>query len=343
MNTPTPIGPSDPPAASIASSPIADLTYRGYDGPLNPPLFRWWTVCKMSLGLIWRKPWFWIIAAIPILPYFMHALFFYIALFRVNAQIAGNEMLQAQMPEISEVVTNQYAFQMYSAFTAYLNGLVILTISLIVAAGNASIAADNHANALLIYLSKPIRKGDYLLGKWMTYFLSILVVTAIPALCFYLFIMATYTPDGFWRDAPWLWLQTLAVIALPAVFHSSILLGISAWTRSPRMVAAVYAGMNFVTWILALASSRTLFPANSWQRALAEKASFQGIIDGLAQNILHARELTGLGKKGLAAGKLPHFAALPPVMPLLIVGLILVVAGIVAARMKVQAVEVVRG
>ena len=42
--------------------------------------------------------------------------------------------------------------------------LFLLFIALLAGAG--SIANDNRANALLVYLSKPCRKVDYLFGKW---------------------------------------------------------------------------------------------------------------------------------------------------------------------------------
>jgi len=52
-----------------------------------------------------------------------------------------------------------------------MNSFSILCIALVVGAG--AIAADNRSNALMVYLSKPITKGDYLLGKWMGIFLAI--------------------------------------------------------------------------------------------------------------------------------------------------------------------------
>ena len=344
MNPLPPSVPPPPPipAASVAAGPIRDLTYRGYDGPLNPPTFRWWTVCKMSLNLIWRKPWFWLIGAIPILPYFLHGVLFYFVIFPMFKRIGESEQTMTMMPQFAEILKQQYALQMYSAFTGNLNSMVLLTIAIIVAAGNPGIAADNRANALLIYLSKPLRKGDYLFGKWMTYALSVFVVTAVPAVIFFLFMMTSFASDGFWKDAPHLWLQTLAILAIPAIFHASLLLGISAWTRSPRMVATIYVGLNFITWIVALIA-RSFFPANSWQRALAEKCSIQGIIDGIVQNILQAKELSGFGRRTMQAGTLPHLQALPHVTPLAIVGGILIVVSIVAARMKIHAVEVVKG
>ena len=40
---------------SQSSSPIADLSYRHYDGPLNAPVARWWSIAKMTIQVAIKK------------------------------------------------------------------------------------------------------------------------------------------------------------------------------------------------------------------------------------------------------------------------------------------------
>src|SRR5947209_471404 len=54
---------------SHGAAPIADLTYRTYDGPLYTRRARWWIVAVNSLRLAKAKKGFWIIASISLLPY----------------------------------------------------------------------------------------------------------------------------------------------------------------------------------------------------------------------------------------------------------------------------------
>ncbi len=55
-----PTAPADPAAAS----PIADLTYRTYDGPLHTRAMRWWIVALSGLRATIKQKGFWIVGAL---------------------------------------------------------------------------------------------------------------------------------------------------------------------------------------------------------------------------------------------------------------------------------------
>src|SRR4051794_26367275 len=48
----------------VASSPILDLSYRNYDGPLEAPIHRWWAIAKMTMRLGVKKRGFWVWAVL---------------------------------------------------------------------------------------------------------------------------------------------------------------------------------------------------------------------------------------------------------------------------------------
>ena len=43
------------------ASPIADLSYRNYDGPLDSPEFRWWVIAKMGIRRAIKNRWYWVV------------------------------------------------------------------------------------------------------------------------------------------------------------------------------------------------------------------------------------------------------------------------------------------
>ena len=45
------------------NGPIADLSYRGYDGPLDPPRDRWKVIARMTMRHTLRNRWYWVLAA----------------------------------------------------------------------------------------------------------------------------------------------------------------------------------------------------------------------------------------------------------------------------------------
>ena len=205
-------------------------------------------------------------------------------------------------------------------------------ITLVVGAG--SIAADNKANALIVYLSKPITKSDYLLGKWMGVFLTVYAVALAPALLLYAFCALSYRNQGFFTNEPHLLWRIVFAAAMPALVHASLITGISAWSKSPRTAGLAYAGVFFVT----LALSRILWVViyrSQWnQGEFVRNLSIQGIIDTLMQHIFHVTPSYVPGAEAVSPPALP---------PLLALAGAVIFSGIAAARYKIRAVEVVRG
>ena len=62
---------------STVNSPIADLTYRNYDGPITSHTFRWWVVALSVLRTNLKKPGFWINGALIVLIFLFQALLFF--------------------------------------------------------------------------------------------------------------------------------------------------------------------------------------------------------------------------------------------------------------------------
>lgn len=311
------------PAAQLAS-PIADLTYRNYDGPLKTRAVRWWIVAVSGLRQAFRKPSFWISVVLCVLPCFFVGL-------RLYLQGMAGLMPRGAVASADEGGIFAGAFFQVMQIQA----LFVFIVALIVGAG--SIAADNGANALLVYLSKPLTKGDYLLGKWMALFLLIFGAIAVPSLVLYLFCLLMFLKDGFLSNEPLLIGRILLACAVPGALYASLLVGVSAWSKSAREAGGLIAALYFLSLFLSL-KLFSIFTLNKHAptdaQLLLRSASPQGIISELAQHIY------GLASRHKGGGM--NIAA-APLWPLLLVFAGIVALGIGAARAKVKAVEVVRG
>src|SRR5579862_9381526 len=204
---------------SAVASPIADLTYRNYDGPLRARTARWWTVAQATIRPTLSKPGFWLTFAVSVLPVIIYAIVIYIDNMAQPAM-----MMQAVDPH------TRFARWMLQAQANAFSELLRFVMALIV--GSGCIAADNRANALLIYLSRPITKGDYLLGKWVGVFTVLFAATLAPLVLLYVFCMAMFFKDGFLQNEPLLILRIIAASAVPAAVYASLLIGLSAWSKS---------------------------------------------------------------------------------------------------------------
>jgi ABC-2 type transport system permease protein len=203
------------PANGEVTPTIADVSYRNYDGPLIAHALRWWVVAWATIRQSFSKSkaGYWVIFAFVAIGYLARGVFFYFG--RVATQATGMNLLGEE---------NAYATTLYGAQSA----AEILLFATALTVGAGSIAADNRANALLVYLSKPITRLDYLIGKWMGIFLLLLAMVLGPNLLMYLFFVGTFTQEGFLKDNPYLFFQMLLSSVISPAIYASLMLGFSA-------------------------------------------------------------------------------------------------------------------
>ena len=321
---------ADAAAATVVNnggSSISDLSYRNYDGPLKTRFVRWWVVAQSGLRLTWGRGWFYILAGLPLFRFLMAAFLMYI-----RNQIAPGLPNYADEPE-----GQRYALQFWSVLCGDTMSMLLLIISLVAGAG--CIAADNRANALLVYFSKPISKLDYLVGKWMSIFITLMGVMLFPAALLYTYCLISYREEGFFAADRWLGLHLLLAILVPAILHSSLIVGISAWSKSPRIVAAIYTSLYILGGIVAAIVGGILYKNDPAMQNLIQHFSLRGLIIGIDQNILHVV----VPVFHLQRGAPVETIEIPRLWPLLTIVGVLVAGSLTAAWLKIRAVEVVRG
>lgn len=342
-----------PPPTNAPAPQIADRTYRHYDGPLTTRAVRWWVVALATIRANLRKPTFWIPAGLVFLSYIVHALLLYFLRDQFEQMGADASLIPGQQTIFRDTLWRGLTWTWLPLF------LVALV------AGSGSLAADNRANALLVYLSKPLTKTDYLVGKWAGVFTLLAAVSVAPAVLTFLFLLAAYNSEGFLQNNPWLFPRLLGATLVPALLHTSIVIGISAWSKSPRVVGATYAGLFFLTLIISDRAGTVMLSnlpkddpnADTRPALLAQSLSIPGLINDIGL-YLYRVDPTQLGqqrrprrRRNQNGGPPPPPSAepsaytlkRPPLAPLLALGGALIVLPLFAARAKIRAVEVVSG
>lgn len=316
-------------------SSISDLTYRNYDGPLKTQFVRWSVVAQSGLRQTWGQGWFYILAGLPLIRFLMAGFLIWFKTTFIESQ-TGSQIANFN----GEPEGQHFAHTFWSALCGETNSIILVIITLVI--GTGIIAADNRANALLVYFSKPITKLDYLFGKWMSVFITLLGITAFPVFMLYMFLLISYRDQDFIKNEPWLGPHLLLAVLIPALLHSSLIVGISAWSKSPRIVAAIYASLYILGGIAAGIIGGILFRDHPDMKNLVQHLSIRGLIDGIEQNILHVVVNVFQLRNGPFAPP-PDTIPIPKLWPLLTVAGGLIVASLTAAWLKIRAVEVVRG
>lgn len=270
------------------SSPIADLSYRHYDGPIAPPAARWWAIARASMRISMKNRWIWLWAGL--------SAWLYIILLAVFYFVGMTPMPEGQKnPVLLQIVWKD---QFLNAFST--GQLFYLIIALTIGIG--SIANDNRANALLVYLSKPCTKLDYVLGKWIGIFLPITGIAAVPTLVFYGYCLMTYRDYGFLTEDPKLLFKLLGMVLIPGVVHASLCIGISSLFRQGRLAGATYAGVYFFTLFFTKAMQITsaVQQGNGNSAPAIVNRLYYGSIDGI--QIGMAKALLGTDGSALFPG-----------------------------------------
>ena len=268
----------------MAGSPIADLSYRNYDGPLDPPVNRWWAIAKMSMRLSTKKKGFWVWSVMSGYWYLILLTIFY---FADQTSSAFSKAGTGSSPFFSNIVWKD---QFLNAFSV--SQLFMLILALLLGAG--TIANDNRANALLVYLSKPCSKLDYVIGKWLGIFVPLTLVSAVPTLIFYVYCLLSYRSYGFISQDPWLIVKLLGMVLIPGFFHASMTLGVSSLFQQGRLAGATYAAFYFFGLFFTGAMqsvAQNMARANNEAPAIVKSlyyCSFDGLQIALAKILLHS-------------------------------------------------------
>jgi hypothetical protein len=109
------------------------------------------------------------------------------------------------------------------------------------------IADDRRANALQLYLSKPLTRVEYIVGKAAPLLILILGVTLLPALCL-LIVQIVFSGSFSFLTNNLFVLPAITLASLArALLSTFMILALSSLSKSRRFVAVMYAGLIFFT------------------------------------------------------------------------------------------------
>jgi ABC-2 type transport system permease protein len=202
--------------------PIYDLGYRHWTGRWTSHPYRWWAITRRGVGLLAKNKRFIALMILSGIPFLVRAVMIYastltgrnVPLLRIDAKFF-EDFLSQQM-------------QFFGFFIA-------------IFAGAGLIANDLKANALQIYLSKPITRQDYLLGKLGILVFFLALPTLVPGLLLFLIAILFKSDIGFVHELYWVPGSIVAYSVIIMFSFALIMLALSSLSKSSR-----FAGINFI-------------------------------------------------------------------------------------------------
>jgi ABC-2 type transport system permease protein len=127
-------------------------------------------------------------------------------------------------------------------------GIFVFFVTIWVGAG--LIANDRRANALQLYLSKPMTSAEYIAGKLAILFIFLVAVTFLPAMMLLLTQAAFAGNLTFIRNNIYLLPAITLFSLIQVLLAATTMLALSSMSKSSRFVAVMYAGLFFFTTAL---------------------------------------------------------------------------------------------
>ena len=204
--------------------PIHDQSYRRYEGQRQPAGTAWQVIARTGITTIIRKRLFLGLLVSAWLPFAVRAVQIYLA---------------ANYPQASFLAATAGTFREFLVQQE----LWVFFITIWVGAG--LVANDKRANALQIYLSKPLTRVEYIAGKFVVLVTFLLMVTWVPAILLLILQMLFAGNFTFIRQNLFLFPAITLYSFLHVIVVSFTMLALSSLSKSSRFVAIIYAGVVF--------------------------------------------------------------------------------------------------
>lgn len=207
--------------------PIHDQSYRRYRGERVNVRSAWTVIALTGIkSFIGKRPFLAILIGAYI-PFVVRMVLFYAA---------------ASVPQAATILAP--STQTFRDFLEQQNFFVFLT-SIYVGAGLISL--DRRANALQIYLSKPLTRAEYIAGKMAILITFLLLVTLVPALLLLLGQIVLSGSFAFARANIYLFPAITLFSLLEVLVVAFAMLALSSLSTSSRYVSVMFAGAMFFT------------------------------------------------------------------------------------------------
>ena len=204
--------------------PIHDQGYRRYGGERAPAGRAWWVIARAGIRSLIVKRSFIALLLLAWIPFVVRAVQIY----------AATNLPQATFfaPDIA-------------MFRRFLEMQEVFLFFITVYAGSGLIANDRRANALQIYLSKPLSRFEYIFGKFVILMTFLLLVTWVPALLLVVVQIVFSGSFAFFLDHLILVPAITLLSFIQATAVASAMLALSSLSKSSRYVGILYAGLIF--------------------------------------------------------------------------------------------------
>lgn len=208
-------------------SPVHDQSYRRYQGQ-RQPLGRAWAVIAGTgiRGLLSRRVFIGLLA-LSWMPFLVRT----VQIYAVTMYPQARQVLPVDA----------------RLFMSFVEGQGIFAFFITIYVGAGLIATDRRANALQVYLSKPLLRMEYVGGKLAIILVYLLATTLLPGVLLVVMQVVFSGSLAFLRENPSVVPAVILSSTMRVVVYTVTILAMSSLSKSTRYVAILYTGIIFFT------------------------------------------------------------------------------------------------
>ena len=253
---------------------LSALGYQPWTKPLRGSWFSPWPIARTAALMIFRRKLFWAFYVIALLNFMVFFSGIYLlSQIDVVALAEDNKPKQAQIWFVYvnnlQNLVEQLRHRLYLAGTGetfrnffWLQGYIVIAV--LAFGGAVLIGNDYQSGSLPFYLSKPLGRRHYLLGKLGAVGLLVNLMTTFPAVA--LFLQCGFLQGWDYFTANWrLFWGILGYGAVLTVCLSLLVVTLASWLRKTVPLVAVWVGLLLFGRALATALVDNLLLSARWR------------------------------------------------------------------------------
>jgi ABC-2 type transport system permease protein len=206
--------------------PIHDQGYRRYGGSKARTGTGWIVITRAGIRTLFAKRAFLGLLLVAWFPFFVRAVQIYAA---------------ANLPQAAFLAPTPETFRQF------LDQQQIFVFFITVYVGAGLIANDRRANALQIYLSKPLTRTEYIFGKLTILMTFLVLVTWLPAIVLLIVQISFAGNFTFFKNNIFLFPAITVFSFIQVTMVATAMLALSSLSKSSRYVGILYTAVIFFT------------------------------------------------------------------------------------------------
>ncbi len=231
--------------SSRQAAPVL-LHYRPWRGTFAEPTWSVWPIARAALLQMFRRKLFWVIYGLGLMVFLMFFFGQYLVAF--SDSVASPEQGRGGLRQL---IHRQLTFldgsgETYLTFIRYQSYIVMVTLAL---AGSVVLGNDLRFGSLPFFLSKPLTRRHYLLGKALAVGVFINLLTTVPALALWLEFALLYPGSYPFTQAPLL-LGIVGYGFVLTVMFTLLLLATALWVRRTVPLIMIWSALFIFARVL---------------------------------------------------------------------------------------------